>query len=53
MLRPKDRLPEIAAGLCGVAALGAYYGLQNDIVAIGALIIGVLILAWAYLDVRR
>lgn len=46
-------MPEIAAGLCGAAALGAYYGLQNEAVAIGALIIGVLILAWSYLDVRR
>jgi hypothetical protein len=53
MRRPKDKWAEVAAGLCGAAALGAYYGLKNDAVAVLALIMGVLIPAWSYLDVRR
>ncbi len=51
MLRPKDRWFELAAALCSVAALIAYLALGNEVVAIGALVIGALILAWSYLDV--
>ena len=51
VLRPKDRWFELAAALCSVAALIAYLALGNEVVAIGALVIGALILAWSYLDV--
>lgn len=53
MLRPKDKPFEIAAALCGVAALIAYYGLGNDALMILCLIAGVAALAWAYFDVGR
>jgi hypothetical protein len=52
MLRPKDKWPEFVALGCGAAALVAWF-LGNETIAVGAVIAGVLVLGWSYLDVRR